>query len=396
MFQPAAVRRLLFVCFWISIAFFSFGQVFVIGGPLLCLGPLILLYLIDWKNCTLAKVPIIQLFLSIFFFSILIQYLLSEWHNISFATVKPNIFRAFVLPFIGMECSRTEKNLKWLVVAFCFSAFFQGLDGVWQYITGFDLIKKAPIMTGRLTGSFGTYRVGDYLGIILVPASAITLLVPKNKILMTICLISPGIFLWIFAQARMGYMALVLSLYVVWLSSKKRIDWQDVILPLTCVLLLILFGPSRIALERALADPRGELWITAWQTMQHHLWFGTGNGTFVPALVQAGFDLPLNGLGVQHPHNAYLQFLVDGGLFGFFTMMFVLCGSTLWTWRQIPKHTENLFWRLAIFFWAGWLAYLIVLIGGHDFYRTWFLSTGMTLLGIVYGACVVNKTSLKS
>ena len=176
----------------------------------------------------------------------------------------------------------------------------------------------------------------------------------------------------------------------------------------TCALpifvLLVLFGPSRISLEKALADPRGELWVTAWQTMLHTPWFGTGIGSFVPALQAAGLDLPLNGLEVQHPHNAYLQFLVDGGIVGFAAMTLFLFGMTLWTWRRIRQGLRmereeaatgtggGSFWRLSLFFWGGWFGYLVVLGGGHDFYRTWFLSTGMTLLGIVLGACVNGPT----
>lgn len=401
--SPNTARCLLFWLFWVSIFLFPFGQIFIVAGPILCLLPLLFLYWKDWKCCTLAHLPTAWL-LALFFLSVMMQVGFSHWMDRSWEVMSPNLLRGFLLPFIGMECVRTEKDLRRLAGAFFCAAVLQGVDGVWQHVMGHDLIKHAPPMFGRLTGSFGTYRVGDYMGMILLPACAVGLLLPlKNRIAriaLTACLLSPGLFLWIFAQARMGYLALALGLYVVWLSGQERVAWKPSLAALALFVLLILFGPSRISLERALADPRGELWMTAWQTMLHTPWFGTGIGSFVPALQAAGLDLPVNGLSVQHPHNAYLQFLVDGGIVGFAAMTIFLFGMAFWSWRRIRQGLrmereeaatgtgEGSFWRLALFFWGGWFGYLVVLGGGHDFYRTWFLSTGMTLLGIVIGACV--------
>lgn len=404
---PEQARALLFGLFWLSIVGFSFGQAFVVAGPLLCLPPLAFLYWKDWSNTTLARLPARWLFL-VLFLAVGVQLFHSQWFSRSWGILSPNLLRGFLLPFIGMECVRTEKDLRRLAGAFFCAAVLQGANGVWQYATGHDLIKNAPLLYGRLTGSFGTYRVGNYMGMILLPACAAGLLLPLRnrgaRIALTACLLAPGLFLWVFAQARMGYAALTLGLCAVWLSGRERIAWKPILPVLALFVLLVLFGPSRISLEKALADPRGELWVTAWQTMLHTPWFGTGIGSFVPALQAAGLDLPLNGLEVQHPHNAYLQFLVDGGIVGFAAMTLFLFGMTLWTWRRIRQGLRmereeaatgtggGSFWRLALFFWGGWFGYLVVLGGGHDFYRTWFLSTGMTLLGIVLGACVNGPT----
>lgn len=400
--EPERIRRLLFCLFWFSVVCFPFGQIFVVAGPLLCLPPLALLYRNDWANTTLARLPVRWLFL-VFFLAVGVQLFHSQWFARSWTALSPNLLRGLLLPFIGMECVRTEKDLRRLTIAFCCVAALQGLDGVWQYMTGHDAIKNAPLMGGRLTGSFGTYRVGNYMGMILLPACAVGLLLPlKNRrarIALTACLLAPGIFLWIFAEARMGYAAFAFGLCAVWLSGRERLAWKPLLPVLAVFILLVLAGPRRISLELALADPRGELWMTAWRTMLHAPWFGTGIGSFVPALQEAGLDLPINGLKVQHPHNAYLQFLVDGGIVGFAAMTLFLFGMAAWSWRRIRhgilSERENAepegggsFWRLTLFFWGGWLGYLVVLIGGHDFYRTWFLSTGMTLLGIVLGACV--------
>lgn len=330
--------------------------------------------------------------------------LVSLWPAHSWAVLSPNLLRGFVLPFIALECVRTEQDLGRLGIAFFLAAFGQGLDGIWQYVTGYDLIKETPLMSGRLTGSFGTYRVGNYMGLILAPACLVGLLLPVGslaaRISATACLLAPGLFLWVFAQARMGYLGLCLGLCLALLSVQERFPLRAVAGLLGAAVVLVFFGPDRISLERALADPRGELWNAAWQTFLHTPWFGTGIESFIPALQRAGLTLPVNGLGVQHPHNAYLQFLVDGGLVGFAAMTLFLFGFTFWAWRRIragvlaerrlEKAGKNpgFFWRSALFFLAAWLGYLIILAGGHDFYRAWFFSTGMTMLGITAGACL--------
>lgn len=397
---PERVRFLLFWIFWLYIVLFPFGRAFEVAGPLCCILPLAVLYWKDWKNCTLRHLPVFWLFI-VFFVAIVGQIAFSQWPSRSWESVRPNLFRAFLLPFIGMECTRSEKDLRMLALAFFCAAFLQGLDGIWQYVTGFDFVKHIPIMAGRLTSSFHTYRTGNYMGMILAPALAFALLPQlKNTLIRrgtALCLLAPALFLWIFAQARMGYCAFAFGLYLAWLSSQRKIRFYYIAVPIALFILLILFGPNRITLATALDDGRIELWSTALKTIPNHPWFGTGISTFIPALLEAGYNLPINGLSVFHPHNAYLQFLLDGGVFGFLLMLIFLLGSTWWSWRLIRRGLfqematmeaegkSSRFWHMAMLFWAGWFGYLVVLCGGHDFYRSWFLSVGMTLLGILYG-----------
>lgn len=403
------IRALLFWLFGLAVLLFPLGQALRTIGPLLCLPFLCWLYYRDWEHCTLRRLPLRWIF-ALLFGAVLLQLLFSIDRATSLSVVSPNFTRAFILPFIAMECVRNEKDLRRLVLILVATMVYEGLDGVWQGLTGKDFIKGAQPVAGRLTGSFGGYRVGDYMGISLVGAMALTELLPLRSTLWrwaaSIALLSPAFYLLFFAQARIGFLGFLFGLYLVVVCANNRINWKTILLPLGMLLLLLAFGPKRISFELMMQDDRIKLWTAAFKTILHSPIFGTGAGTFEPALVAAGLDpatITGDGAGFMHPHNAYLQFLVDGGLLGFSLVMAFIGSVTLWSffqiWRGVKLEKQEIVqgshWRISAFFWGAWMAYLVVLLAGHDFYRTWFLACGMTMLGIMLGACATGPQASK-
>lgn len=389
-------RRCLLAAFILSIFLFPFGQAFRVGIPPLCLPPLLYLYVKGWSSSTLARLPLRWLFL-LFFGCITLQIVFAIHPGSSFRVVSPNFLRALILPFAGMECARSEKDLRFLVIAFVAAGVLEGLDGVWQLHTGYDFLRRAPLVSGRLTASFGGYRVGDYMGIILLPSLALPCILAKRLGSRALCLLllSPAFILLVFAQSRMGYLALAGGGWLLYVLAFQRLNWKTLLLPLGLFALALFFGPERVRLEQFLESPRFQMWTVAWKTFLHTPWLGTGAGSFEPALEAAGFsgyDATPEGPGFMHPHNAYLQFLIDGGIVSFTGMLVFFGTFSLWALsairRGIQKERSGLHWRLSAFFWASWIGYLIVLAGGHGFYRTWFLAVGMTMLGITIGAVV--------
>jgi O-antigen ligase len=396
------LRQCLFWLFALSVLLFPLGQALRVLMPLACLPALLLLYARDWPGSALARLPVRWLFV-VFFASMALQLVFAIDVKNSFSVVWPNVFRAFILPFIGMECVRSEKDLRRLVVVFALTAMYEGLDGVWQYATGRDLIARAAWVAGRLTGSLGGYRVGDYMGIMLLPSFALFLLAPGKTLWLrfsaALIVLAPALFLWLFAQARMGYLAVAIGGYALWTLIFDHTHWKALLLPPVAALLLVLFGPSRISVAAALSDGRFALWKGAWDVFAYNPWLGTGIGSYEGALHTAGLTVD-HVPGFMHPHNAYLQFLVDGGILGFACMTLFLFGCALWAFARIRKGVQwerargsGMHWRLAGFFWAAWVGYLVVAAGGHDFSRGWFLATGMTVLGIMLGAVLHGPQS---
>lgn len=411
-------ERGLFWLFALAIATFPLGQIFKVLLPVLCLPLLIVLYIKDWAHRTLKALPVWWL-LVLFFAVILWETAASAWPALSWNTVRPNLLRGFLLPFVAMECVRGTQDLRRLTLALVLAASFTGLSGVWQFATGADLLTGVTPMPGaslspeggfipgaleslrhyRLTGPLGTYRVGNYLALIGLPASALFWLWPAKgvtrhaavRLALTVCVLAPAIFVWLGSQTRSGYMAVCGALYITWLLF-YRPRWKLAALPVLALALLVFFGPQRVSAGTALADERTQIWQTAWQCLAAHPWFGTGAGTYEAACRALGITHLGTGNPVPiHPHSIYLQWLIDGGIVGFTGMFASLFGLAAWAATRIRAGLRAApdaeYWHITALFWAGWCGYLINGLAAHDIYRTWWVATAFTILGVLLGAC---------
>lgn len=397
----AALLWLLFA----SIITFPLGQAFREGGPLLSLVALALYYYWGWEQSALRKLPVRYLFV-LFYALIFLSTLSSIAPATSARIVSPNLWKGFMLPFIAMESIRSWRDLRLLVIGFAIAAFYEGLDGIWQHITGFDFIHKTPIMAGRLTGSMDTYRAGDFMAMVTVPALGICTLLParlshRTRLVLACLMLLPALHLLIFAQSRSGYLGFLGGLYCLWvfLLGRPAIRWA--LLPPLAGVLLVFFGPRRISLEAALQDQRWDLWRLAWRVFESRPWFGAGAGAYNAGFKSLGLLPVAEDPAIQHPHNIYLQFLSDTGVVGFTIAIAFFATMTVWSALRIRSGLKDAagdalcHWQLTAFFWAGWVCYLFNAIGAHDYYRTWWLALAMTLLGILLGGCMTgpNDTS---
>lgn len=396
---PTQARALLFGLLWLAIAVFPLGRAAQTIPPLLAMPVLLFIYVRDWAGCTLRRFPL-GWSLGLFGVALTLQLVLSHWPVLSWDTVSPNMYRGYLLFFCALEVTREEKDLRRLTWAFVLPALYMGLDGVWQLATGASFITGSPIHLAntpqaRLTGSFGGTRVGDFIALFLLPSFAVWFLLPLRALwarcLLCGLLLAPPLTLWLGAQARSGYLAVLAGLYLVlgFLFNKPR--WFTLLLPPLALGLLLCFGPSRVSLDTAMSDGRVPIWNAACESIKAFPWFGSGAGTYIPSINSLGIQLAEG--NVQHPHNAYLQWLVDGGVVSFVLLGTLFALLTLWSWRELyrglclERRTGGRFWTLTAFYWAGWVGYLTINLTGHDFYRVWLVSSGMILLGITLAAC---------
>ena len=393
-------RTALFWLFWLSVVTFSLGQAFREVGPILCLIALFPYHYWGYRQSTLRRLPLKWLFVA-FYGLICVKTALSLDPRQSLVYVLPNVWKGFALPFVAMECARDMRDMRRLVRAFALAAIFQGLDGIYQHITGHDLIKGTPIMCGRLTGSMTTYRVGDYMALILVPAFALWTMLPQirsawRRAAAVALILAPGIHLWIFAQARSGYLGVAAALFLLWyLFTRPKPAY--LLVPTGIGLLAALFGPQRITLETAMRDGRLELWDFAWQVIQARPLTGWGMGMFGPAFKALELQPVINPPSIQHPHSVYIQFLVDTGVVGFVIAMVFLFGMLAWGLRRIHRNIPRSgapydMWTMAAFFLAGWLCYLVEALFAHDFLRSWWMAVSMGHLGVMIGAIINADT----
>lgn len=391
----------LYWCFWLSIAFFPIGYGFREVMPPLCFIFLVAYYRHAWRDSVLRNLRVAWLFACVALMTIIgvifsIHPLDSLWH------AGTGMNKAFILPFIAMECVREEKEARRLIWACALACFWEGLDGLWQAASGHDFIMNYPPNAGRLTGSLGDYTVGNYLALALVPAFAIWFPLREKlglaaAVFVFTTIFWPAFFLFQGASSRSGILAIAGALALWTALSRRWLDWRLLTRPALAILAFIICQPERLMPGQVAADNRWDLWRLGWRVFCEHPLLGAGAGQYNTAFRQLGLAPQVETITISHPHNLYLDMLYAHGLVGFSLGMTFLAGFAIWGWRQIKPalRTEiahgGFYWHYTAWFWLGFAAWLINGIFGHDFYRIWWLAQAMSSLGMMIGAVANGK-----
>ncbi len=392
-----------------------FGKAFEVIGGIAGLVLVLVYYLAGgYAESNLKRLPYKGLFAFFFLFPIY-GTLASQWVAHSFQYVKPAVTHAFPLFFMALEGIRTKKDMQHLGLAFFGGFFLDGCNGIWQYVTGFDLLMGYPIDDGRLTGASGKYRVGNHMALALLaslatwwawrrvrlPGVSSEGLQKYLHLILFFLLLAPGIFLLIFAQARSAFVGLCAA-FGMFLLVVLRPGWKWFLTLGAGFVVLLLWGPKRLSLEQAMADGRWELWNAAWRIFLEHPLTGSGPSTFKPAYKELSIVFMKNSQSIPHPHSIYMQTLVDGGLLGVAIIGGLLIGvGVVWCGKKIfdgyneaaaapASELASLLqsWHLTTIFWLGFICYLGIGIFGHNFYQSWLLSLGMTFFGAALAGIV--------
>lgn len=397
--EPARFwRQGLFWSFWLSLAFFPIGYGFREVMPPIAAVCLLFYYKHDWANSTLRRLgwPVWLFACAGLMTCLGIFFSINPWQSLLHAGMGVN--KAYILPFIAMECARDLADLRRLCWACVFACFWQGLDGLWQAFTGYDFIMGYP-HKGRLTGSLGDYTVGNYLALALVPAFGVFFILRQNLNIWAswfiLCaLLWPAIFLFIGASSRSGVLAIAGALCLWALLRHGFINWRALVLPAIAVAIFLFFEGYRFLPGTVLNDNRWDLWQLAWRVFAAHPWFGAGAGQYNAAFQALGLAPQHEVITISHPHNLYLDILYAHGIIGFCLGCIFIFGFLFWGLAQIRTRisplltNSDLYVTLACWFWLGYAAWLINGIFGHDFYRIWWLALAMCNMGIMIGAAV--------
>lgn len=389
----------LFWSFWLSLALFPIGYGFREAMPPICLVFLILYYRHCWRRSVLANLKPAWLFVCpLLMTSLGVACSIHPWD--AFLHAGMGINKAYILPFIAMECAGSLKRLKLLAWACAFACFWEGLDGLWQAFTGHDFIMGYGYAE-RLTGSLGDYTVGNYLALALVPAFGAWLIL-RQKFPLLVCallclaLLWPAAFLFLGASSRSAILAVAAALGCWALLARgftlRRPAW--LLLPGAAIAIFLAFQGPRFAPGAVINDDRWDLWRLAWAVIKEHPWLGAGPGQYNAAFRALGLAPAREAITISHPHDLYLDILYAHGIIGFALGMAFLLGFLFWGLLRIRRGLRAarwpsdayLYWGLAAFFWLGYFAWLVNGIFGHDFYRIWWLALAMCNMGVMIGA----------
>lgn len=396
----------LFWTFWASLALFPIGYGWREVTPPLCLVFLLLHYRHAWQRSVLRRLTVWPLFCCAAVMTCIgVIFSTDVWQSFLHAGMGVN--KAYILPFIAMECVRSTRDLRRLVWACVAACVWQGLDGMWQAWSGTDFIMGYAPNSGRLTGSLGDYSVGNYMALAMIPAFSCWFLLRRRlerwrAAAVWLLLFFPAFFLLEGASSRSGILA-VASAFVFWAllqggRSGRMALWGSV---------LVLGGFTLLSFHRmdpatVAHDGRWSLWSLGWQVFREHPWLGAGLDRYNACFRELGLVPAHDAITISHPHNMYLDMLYAHGIVGFVPGMIFLLGFVWWGWRHIRRALHDdavarrpdeaagslLHWRLTAWFYLGWLGWLVNGVFGHDFYRIWWLGLAMCSLGICIGGVV--------
>ena len=391
--------RWLFWSFWVSLASFPIGYGAREVLPVVCFIFLLFYYRYNWQQSVLCRLDAKPLFYCLWGM-IAIGVIFSEHIWVSVLHAGTGINKGFILPFIAMECVRSEKDLRRLVWASVLACFWEGLDGLHQALTGVDFIMSYACNAGRLTGSLGDYTVGNYIALALIPAFAMWFILrralsPLATALLCFATLWPAFFLLIGAASRSGALAVAASFGLWILLRGGRARWKLAGISLA-ILLGVLLLQGRAGIGAVESDGRWSLWHLGWSVFLEHPWLGAGAGRYNEAFRALGLTPEKDVITISHPHNLYLDMLYAHGIIGFALGMIFLLGFIWWGYKRIrprllaelESRSPSIYWRMTAWFWIGFGGWLVNGVFGHDFYRIWWLALAMSHLGIMIGAVV--------
>jgi O-antigen ligase len=236
-----------------------------------------------------------------------------------------------ILCFLSVESFRTERELKAFAWFLASLGFIVSLFGIVQHFT-FNGKLYWFVALDQNGGAFGPFVYHNHFAgfVELVAPFGLALIfsgrVSKERLpVLSLFTIVPTAAL-VLSASRGGIasflfeVALLALLLSVRKERGKRLPIAACLLIVTGVVLVWLGIGSTVERFEQLfgtdgpATGRVLLSKDAWQIFVHHLWTGTGLGTFETAYPR--YASAYNGLRLDHAHNDYFELLADTGLIG--------------------------------------------------------------------------------
>lgn len=249
-----------------------------------------------------------------------------------------------------------------LILSLSVAVGFMLVDTAIQYFIGYDIMLNPSLPaegSPRLTGPFTSPRVGIMLVWMAVPVVAYWLMRPHTH-----ATVKRDV--WLGSMCAVGFMTVVfmsgerMALMLTGLGfllaffllpiSKRRMILLGLI-SFFIMAVLAHFNPGLI--ERQLGSTEevvddfggsdyGQIWQSAWEVSKANPVFGVGLRQFREVCPHPEYG-PTDPVTVksrcnQHPHNIYLEWLVESGIVG----LCLFLGMLALIWREVIRHFQSL------------------------------------------------------
>jgi len=304
----------------------------------------------------------------------------------------------FVLFAVALEhwILRQQKWRDWLLYSCMYSIGFLAIDAIFQYITGVDIFGHAKIGS-RLTASMNKMVVGITIAWMFLPA--LMGLVSKRKFIPAFIFGLLCVVAVLFSGERMALLLVLSSLLIASLLIKKLRKPAIIIMPIVALFLagVLYLKPALyerqvastvVVLNNFLGSPYGVIWSSAINITKDYPLFGVGLNNFREVCPDAKYGPEVAQSGYSrcgtHPHNIYLQWLVETGivgLSGFMAAMFFVFKRLL---SVCPQHRHDaLFIALVLTF----ALRLWPLASSTSFFHAWFAIPLWLVIGWALAIC---------
>lgn len=255
--------------------------------------------------------------------------------------LEPVLFFIVVIN-VKPKFSNIAKVLGW-------SAIFVSLIALVQYFTGYGIpapwnIKGADF---RLTS---VYEYPNAIGLYLTPIIVLMLsniIIIKKNIYFSVIVLIFSLFAIMGAQTQGAYLAILASLIFLGFFTK----WKKIFIGGLLIGIIIMFVvPSInevITFQDTSGDVRLALWQGTWNLIKDRPLFGAGLASFQELYPQ--YKLAKHVEALLYPHNIFLDFWVELGLFGLIWLFWVLIKFYKTDWQEKkPKNIVLMAMMLAI------------------------------------------------
>ena len=316
----------------------------------------------DYKLPRTAINPFLYALCAVVFITFLRSAYFSESAR-GFIRIIKFAFLFFALSEFFNEDSARIKRIFWVIMA---TACFIFLDGIFQHMTGFDILRHKELIKDdylrRIPAAF--VHPNDFAAYIIfvLPLTFCYFCKELKKehryFLVLNCLL--GAYCLLKTSSRAGWLGFLIGLILYFFFYKRSIS---VAVPLV-VMAFVVMTPSLLervrslfALEQNTVWERAQLWRGTWEMVKVHPLLGFGVNTFsryFPAFKPEAYP------DLRYTHNSYLQMWSEIGILGltaFLSIVFITLKKALKGLRS--KAASGFEGMLLLGIMAGYVAFMI-------------------------------------
>jgi putative inorganic carbon (hco3(-)) transporter len=238
-------------------------------------------------------------------------------HSISAFFTKTLEYALFFI--IVVDVFSDAKRMKTLLFVMLVSVTLCYINGMVQYFTGFDIVRRDELFSGRISGSlinandFGSYVI-MFMPLLLSMAIWKKLILRYRVIIISVFLMS--LFCLIFSYSRGSWLGFLVGILFFGFVKSKKLFLCFIVILIAGSFFLPERAKTRIkeidSLEQVTANHRITLWKEALSIIEDWPVLGTGLNTYT--MVAPHYKIhPQGGI---YPHNSYLHMAAEIGLVG--------------------------------------------------------------------------------